>query len=83
MRTTEPVDTLGGAMKLSFFTTLLIIFLLHFVNFPKVRSTTNDVIIEFISMCYSCQLGTWKSVERMEVETIAASQGKVKSTKAK
>ena len=65
------------------FTKLHTVLLVHLLYFPNVHPTTKDVVIELISMCYSRQLGTWKSAERMEVKTIEASQDKVETTKAK
>ena len=61
---------------------LLTIFLVHLLNFPNVHSTTKDVVIELISMCYNCQPGTWKFAEGMEVKTVEASQDNIKTTKA-
>ncbi len=61
---------------------MLAVLLVHLLNLPNVHSMTNNVVVELIAMCYSCQPGSWKLAKRMEVETIEASQAKVKTTKA-
>lgn len=53
----------------------LTVFLVHLLNLPNVHSATNDVVIKLIAICYSCQLRTWKTAERMEIKTVEASQG--------
>ena len=43
------------------------VFLVHFLDLPNVHSMTNNVMVEFVAAGNSCQFGSRKLMERMEI----------------